>query len=219
MKRFFKISIFLVIIAMAFSALGYFTRNKPKVSIKPKDISAVTPVNKSPEGHVAKKLSTRSTGIKSFCKAKGYNSDYCFMVDMSLPSGKARFFIYDLNSNDVQGAGLVTHGSGSVAAGNQLQFSNKPGSNCTSLGKYKIGKDYYGRFGLAYKLHGLDQSNSRAFERFVVLHAHACVPGFEIYPLSICPSLGCPTVSPAFLQKLKGYIDQSAKPILLYIYK
>jgi hypothetical protein len=219
MKRFLHISIFLVIISLAFSALGYFILNKPKASIKPKKISSGTTIHSSPEGHVAKKLATRSAGIKSFCKVKGYNSEYCFMIDMGLHSGKSRFFIYDLNSNNVKDAGLVTHGSGSVGSGDQLVFSNKPGSNCTSLGKYRIGKDYYGRFGLAYKLHGLDQSNSKAFERFVVLHAHACVPGFEVYPLSICPSLGCPTVSPAFLQKLKSYVDQSAKPILLYIYK
>lgn len=141
------------------------------------------------------------------------------MIDMSVPSGKNRFFIYDPRVDKVRGAGLVTHGSGSAVTSDQLVFSNKPGSNCTSLGKYKIGKDYYGRFGLAYKLHGLDQSNNNAFARFVVLHAHPCVPGFEVYPVSICPSLGCPTVSPAFLLELKTYIDRSAKPVLLYIFK
>ncbi len=140
------------------------------------------------------------------------------MVDMSLPSGKKRFFIYNLKKKSVLAGGLVTHGSGSVSSDGQLVFSNRPGSNCTSLGKYKIGREYYGRFGLAYKLHGMDAGNSKAFERFVVLHAHACVPGREIYPLLICPSLGCPTVSPPFLQQLKTFIDGSAKPILLYIY-
>jgi hypothetical protein len=33
------------------------------------------------------------------------------------------------------------------------------------------------------------------------------------------PSLGCPTVSPQFLQTLKTYIDRSGKPVLLYIYR
>ena len=113
----------------------------------------------------------------------------------------------------------VTHGSGSITGREDLFFSNEPGSNCTSLGKYKIGNAYQGRFGLAYKLYGLDKTNSKAFERFVVLHAHSCVPANDVYPLPICPSQGCPTVAPEFLQKLTRYINSSDEPILLSIYK
>ena len=76
-----------------------------------------------------------------------------------------------------------------------------------------------GKFGLAYKLYGLDSTNSKAFERFVVLHAHSCVPNEEIDPEPLCQSWGCPTVSPEFLQELKKYIDASEKPILLWIYQ
>jgi len=137
---------------------------------------------------------------------------------MRLPSGKKRFFVYDLERDSVEIAGLVTHGSGSEGESDELVFSNTPNSYCTSLGKYKIGNGYNGRFGLAYKLYGLDKTNSKAFDRFVVLHAHECVPNDEIAPLSICLSQGCPTVSPAFLTQLKTCIDQSEKPILLWIY-
>ena len=171
-----------------------------------------------PPAMVLEKLASKSTTIEKYCKANGYNSSFCFMIDMSLPSRKQRFFIYNLKRAMVLDAGLVTHGAGSIGSGGQLSFSNTPGSNCTSLGKYKIGKDFYGKFGLAYKLHGLERGNSMAFKRAVVLHAHDCVPAHEIYPLTICPSLGCPTVSTDFLQTLKQYIDGSAKPVLLYIY-
>ncbi|MGZ5191235.1 MAG: murein L,D-transpeptidase catalytic domain-containing protein, partial [Flavisolibacter sp.] len=90
-------------------------------------------------------------------------------------------------------------------------------SGCTSLGKYKIGNPYQGKFGLAYKLYGLDKTNSNAFSRFVVLHAHDCVPDDETEN-EICQSPGCPTVSVAFLKELKTMINNSEKPVLLWIY-
>ena len=110
-------------------------------------------------------------------------------------------------------------GSGSDEGADDLIFSNKANSYCTSLGKYKIGKSYSGKFGMAYKLYGLENTNNNAFDRFVVLHSHSCVPNNEIFPVPICVSLGCPTVSPAFfLDKLKAYLDESLQPVLLWIY-
>ena len=114
--------------------------------------------------------------------------------------------------------GLVTHGQGKTVT-EKIQFSNAVGSYCTSPGKYKIGNSYTGRFGLAFKLHGLESSNSNAFNRFVVLHAHDCVPNEEVYPQSICQSQGCPTVAPDFLQELSAIIGRHSKPILLEVLK
>ena len=100
----------------------------------------------------------------------------------------------------------------------KAKFSNADGSHCTAVGKYKIGNPYMGRFGLAYKLYGLDSTNSNAFKRYVVLHAHDCVPNDEVFT-EICQSDGCPTVSPNFLKKLQRLIDDSPKPVLLWIYE
>ncbi len=172
-----------------------------------------------PDDSTAKRRATNVVALKKFCEENDYNTTRCFMIDMSIHSGKNRFFVYNFKTDSVEYAGLVTHGSGSISATGQLNFSNVPGSGSTSLGKYKIGNAYQGRFGLAYKLHGLDNTNNKAFERFVVLHAHSCVPEVEVYPLDICPSLGCPTVSPAFLQTIKLYLDKTNKPILLTIYQ
>ena len=99
-----------------------------------------------------------------------------------------------------------------------LVFSNIPNSNCTSLGKYKIGNSYNGNFGLSYKLKGLDKTNSRALDRAVVLHSYCGVPNTEVYPAPICVSEGCPMVSTAFFTQLKAYMDESQEPILLWIY-
>ena len=160
------------------------------------------------------RINNKVAELKKYDKQGTFNKQYCFLIDMSIHSGRNRFFIYNLLKDSVVASGLVTHGRGTAAKNNQLQFSNTVSSNCTSLGRYRVGKPYMGKFGLAYKLHGLDKTNSRAFERFVVLHAHDCVPNSEVFPLPICESLGCPTVSPAFLTILKKYISVQPNPSL-----
>jgi hypothetical protein len=154
--------------------------------------------------------------MEGYAKQNGYNAHHCFLVDMKLPSGRNRFFIFDLRQDSVLYAGLVTHGSGTTYS-ETVQYSNEVGSYCTSPGRYKIGSPYIGKFGLAYKLHGLDASNSNAYARAVVLHSHSCVPDTETYPGEICESWGCPTVAPSFLAQLKTYLEHTDKPMLLWI--
>ncbi|RZL02648.1 MAG: hypothetical protein EOO89_28735 [Pedobacter sp.] len=75
---------------------------------------------------------------------------------------------------------------------------------------------YTGRFGKSYTLDGLEETNTNMFKRAVVLHAWSGVPNYPI-PYEPIESEGCSTVSPDFLETLAGYIDQSYKPIWLYI--
>ncbi|GGB13789.1 hypothetical protein GCM10011511_41890 [Puia dinghuensis] len=137
---------------------------------------------------------------------------------MRLPSGKNRFFVYDLRRDSVLMAGLVAHGSGGSNFSAEPVFSNVDGSGCSSLGRYRVGYKYQGRFGPAYKLYGLDSTNSRAFARNVVLHSYAAVPERETYPNPICNSLGCPMVSPGFLRMLQPVIEGAGKPICLWVF-
>jgi hypothetical protein len=148
----------------------------------------------------------------------GFDLSICFLVDMRLPSGMNRFFVYDLRRDSVLAAGLVAHGSGGSNFSVRPVFSNRDGSGCTSLGRYRVGYAYRGQFGPAYKLYGLDSSNSRAFARNVVLHSYAEVPGHEVYPLPICNSLGCPMVAPVFLERLRPLIAGAGKPVCLWIF-
>ncbi len=156
--------------------------------------------------------------VKEFVSRNNYNREICFFIDMSVASGSRRFFIYDLKRDSTTEAGLVTHGNCYQYWLEGRKYSNEVGSGCTSLGKYKIGKPYYGKFGLAYKLYGLDKTNNNTLKRFVVLHSHTCVPDEETKD-DICQSNGCPTVSPSFLEKLRTIVDKSNKPVLLYIYE
>lgn len=163
------------------------------------------------------KIRTVTSGLKSYIVKNKFNTNYCIIIDMKRPSGSNRLFLYNLKKDTIELAGLVAHGSGSQQEDGSLTFSNVPGSLATSLGKYKIGNPYYGQFGLAYKLHGLDETNSKAFVRNVVLHGHGCVPDYETDPDEICMSWGCPTVAPSFLNELKEYIDKASRPLLLDI--
>jgi len=154
---------------------------------------------------------------KEFTKLNRYNQQTVFMVDLSMHSWLERFAVVDLKSNSVIHKGLVAHGAGGKYWSKKAVFSNVPNSLCSSPGKYKIGAKYNGRFGTAYKLHGLDDTNSKAFERFIVLHGYDCVPDDSLYPEYLCNSEGCPMVSYKFLDVLSTYIDKSTKPVLLWI--
>jgi L,D-transpeptidase catalytic domain len=216
MKFFMKLSATALLLLASFTALAYFFWYKPKFNSKAAAASFVINERASSK-KLLERLKLKADDMALYAKQHDYNTRYCFMVDMKIASGKKRFFVYDLKNDSVELAGLVTHGSGKVSS-DDIQFSNAEGSLCTSLGKYKIGGSYNGKFGLAFKLYGLDNSNSNAYNRFVVLHSHSCVPNEETAPFPICESWGCPTVAPAFLTALKKYIDKSEQPILLNIY-
>ena len=163
-------------------------------------------------------LKEQAGNILAYAKKNNYNTQQCFLVNMNINSGTNRFFVYDLKKDSLLDAGLVAHGRCNENWLTGRKYGNAPGCGCTSLGKYKVGKPYKGRFGLAYKLYGLDSTNNNAFKRFVVSHSHSCMPDKEVDPYPVCQSDGCPMVSPIFLNKLAGIIDGSSKPILLYTF-
>lgn len=212
MKFFFTALLF----CASISALAYLFWYKPKFS-KHATVKAFAIKKAGVDVHVKQRVLTHAATISKHAKANNYNTEYCFLIDMKVTSGKNRFFVYNLEKDSIELTGLVTHGRGKTNS-NNIQFSNAEGSLCTSLGKYKIGSSYTGKFGLAYKLYGLDATNNNAFARFVVLHAHTCVPNEETDPFPICESQGCPTVAPAFLTQLAKFINKADKPIMLSIY-
>jgi len=154
-----------------------------------------------------------------YSQQNGYSTEYCFLVDMGISSGRNRLFVLDMKKNTLVLAGLVAHGNCNNQSLEQARFSNTPNCGCSSSGRYKVGTSYRGEFGKSYRLYGLDSSNSNAFKRGIVLHAFDPVPDQEIYPMVLCNSFGCPMVSRSFLNKLSSIIDRSEKPILLWIYK
>jgi hypothetical protein len=168
---------------------------------------------------IHQRLKDRALSLKVYLKKyPNYSQKTAILIDMRQHSGKKRLFVYDLDSMKILSSSLVSHGSGSeTGIKDSLQFSNTPNSYMSSLGKYKIGGSYIGNFGKSYKLHGLDATNSKAYDRLVVLHRYSCVPDEEqVY--EICNSLGCPMVSENYFLELDSYINASKQPMLMEIY-
>jgi hypothetical protein len=202
---------YVIPVALILAGTTAFTLRVPEKSLVAGRTLSL-PLNEGPEFFRAK-----ASEAKRFVSQNGFNESIVFLIDMSIPSEKNRFFIYDLKKDSVLASALVSHGI-CYAGEPGARFSNNVGSGCSSLGKYKIGKSYYGQWGYSYKLHGLESSNSNAYERTVVLHSHNSIPDFE-NGSELVQSLGCPMVSPTFLQALKKIINGSSKPVMLWIYQ
>jgi len=200
-----------------FTSCGIFISKKSEQRPLPTTPETVSPVFASKPVYVSPFM-TRATQARNYSLQNNFSTKYCFFVDMSIHSGRNRFFVYDLEKNIVLLSGLVAHGSCKQGFLDEAKFSNVPGCGCSSLGKYRIGEKYRGQYGISYKLYGLESTNSNAYKRAVVLHGLSCVPNNEIYPRVVCNSLGCAMVSPGFFQQLAFIIDNSKKPVVLWIY-
>jgi hypothetical protein len=210
MKRILLTTIIVLFCFLLAGAAWYYSKIKTGKTHRP--VTEIT------NRKLLTRLHTHATSLIAYAKQHKYNTNTCFLIDMSIESGKNRFFVYDLEKDSIVDAGLVAHGRCNKDWLKGRQYGNNIGCGCTSLGRYKVGNPYNGRFGRAYKLHGLDSSNNNAFKRFVVLHSYSAVPDAEVHPLPICQSDGCPMTSEAFLKKLATVIDHSKQPILLYIF-
>jgi hypothetical protein len=212
---YFKTILFILLGSAAFAAASYFFWYKPKFKPGRRTYAPLTKKDAKNRGS----LHTKGDSLQLFARKKKYNEEICFLVDMSIPSGKNRFFVYNMKKDSLLLEGLVAHGSCDNGFQAGPVFSNKVNSGCSSLGRFKVGNSYAGNFGTAFKLHGLDSTNSNAFDRFIVLHSYECVPEEQTDPVPICNSRGCPMVSPGFLERLKPIIKGSAKSLVLWIYE
>ncbi len=173
---------------------------------------------------VEKDYITKHQEALSYCKENGFNDNYYFLIDLSLHSGKNRFFVYDFKEVKITNQNLVTHGACDHFSVNlnkykTAKFSDKIDSHCSMKGKFKIGKRDYSSWGInvKYWLYGLEVTNKSAVDRVVVLHSWSKVSNKEIAPDYSPLSWGCPAVSDVFMKKLDVKLQGSKKPVLLWI--
>ena len=124
--------------------------------------------------------------LKEYCRKKGLSENYAIIVDYSKPSGKHRVFVCDLKNQKIMASSLCAHGAGKGSSVFKPIFSNEIGSNCSSLGHYKItGRHQMSSSGLpSFRLQGLDASNSNAMKRGILIHSAKLVSycRLGIYP-------------------------------------
>ena len=140
MKKFVLISFVLVALGAGVMAYArYATLSSDTVPVK-----------------IEQRLREKAQAGRAYCDKNGYNTNYCFLVDFSIHSGKRRFFVWDFKGDSVKYASLCAHGCGKNSTLSKPVFSNVEGSYCSSLGKYKVG---YGRIvsgGLMFIINCMD---------------------------------------------------------------
>lgn len=100
-----------------------------------------------------------------------WRKDIVGIADFGLHSAERRFHFVNLDRQEVKSF-HVSHGTGSDPEhdGWINTFSNVEGSNQTSRGAYITWEWYVGKFGTSVRLGGLDETNSRALQRYIVMH-------------------------------------------------
>lgn len=162
-------------------------------------------------------MQARIQELAGYAIENNYSTEYAFIINLGLKSGKKRFFLVDLLHATIIKSGLVAHGRGKEKFTLHKEYSNTLGSACSSLGLYKVGPAYRGGFGKSFRLIGLEKTNNNALSRAIVLHSMRCIPNKEI-PYPICQSEGCPSLSPEFLEEISPVIKKSEKPMLLWVF-
>ena len=183
---------------------------------------------------IPKDLDERADEALEYCKENGYSTDYCLLVDYGRHSGRVRFFLWDFQKEKQVMKCLCAHGYGKGSTARKPVFSNEPGSFCSSLGHYKVGREKAmskpkGRKALV--LYGKDKTNSNALQRGILIHP-VSLPNFSIYPFLIPvkvhkvlghkirpKSEGCITIPFRKYEKVSKVAKSSNKPLMLWVYE
>jgi hypothetical protein len=126
---------------------------------------------------------------------------YLYYVDMGLDNRTARGYVFDMDRLVVvEGPFAVAHGRGSARTRDAVpnRFSNRPGSNATSLGLYLAQETYsfggklagrrYSSVGLRMKGES-GEFNSAARARGIVAHGAPYVSGAQAGRSEGCPAM------------------------------
>ena len=186
-------------------------------------------------GHsTPKDLDERAEEALEYCKENGYSTDYCLLVDYGRHSGRVRFFLWDFEKEKPVLKSLCAHGYGKGSTARKPVFSNEPGSFCSSLGHYRVGREKTmskpkGRKALV--LYGKDKTNSNALQRGILIHP-VSLPDFSIWPLMIPvkvhkvlghkirpKSEGCITIPFRKYSEVVEIVKSSSKPLMLWVYE
>jgi hypothetical protein len=129
------------------------------------------------------------------------------VIDYSLPSTAKRLWVVDLSTNDVVMNEYVAHGtrSGGTWA---TDFSNRAGSNQSSLGAFLTLNAYAGVRGPSLRLQGLEPGiNDRAFARGIVIHGTPNVSAARADAGRLGRTEGCPAVPQASARRLVHLLE------------
>lgn len=186
-----------VLFILIFSLVGISSSTKYKLTKKEiSDIYKEAGLNENISYDSFKKACTGYNNLP-------YSSKIIAIIDFSLPSYKKRFAVIDLEKRKLLYQTYTAHGknTGNLYA---THFSNKNDSLKSSLGFYKTGQTYQGKYGYSLRLLGLEKGiNDQALNRAIVIHPAEYVYEEFIrrYKMS-GRSWGCPALPPKVSSKI-----------------
>lgn len=164
-----------------------------------------------------KRIKGRAEALEALCKREGYNTDIAIFIDLARHSGRRRFVVWSFAEQRAILCCPVSHGSGSPMSHQRSAYartSNEDGSHLSSLGRALIAERYEGRYGTAYRLDGLDATNSNLRSRSVVLHGWEHTTSYPIWPRATVGSFGCPVLSRRMMQRVDELLQQEQRVVI-----
>ena len=163
------------------------------------------------------RVAERAEELLTFCREKGYNTHVALFVDLSRHSGRCRFMAWDFERGEPLFCSPVSHGSGSDKPHTRSAYarlSNDDGSHLSSVGRALVAERYEGRYGVAYRLDGLDATNSNLRSRCVVLHGWGHTTSYPIWPVATTGSFGCPVLSRPMMKRVDALLREQRNVVL-----
>ena len=154
-----------------------------------------------------------------FARRHNMNEHYALFVDYSIPSGTPRLFVWDFHQKKIIASTYVMHGSGGGSTAEHPRFSNRPGSNCSALGRFLVTKEHGNVNKNGFRLKGMDKDNQTAYARGLLIHSSFWVDSncwMKYIPLRGKSCSGCVTVSSRGMNYLGKLINKEKKPLLLW---
>ena len=163
------------------------------------------------------RVAERAEALGEFCRKEGYNTNVALFVDLSRHSGRCRFVAWNMKRNAPIFTCPVSHGSGAQRSHVRSVYantSNEDGSHLSSLGRALVAERYEGRYGVAYRLDGLDATNSNLRPRCVVLHGWEHTTSFPIWPFATVGSFGCPVLSRKMMCRVDKLLQNEDRVVI-----
>lgn len=172
-----------------------------------------------PDRREYKTIEERAEKALAFARRHNMNEHYALFVDYGIPSGTPRLFVWDFHQKNIVASTYVMHGPGGGSTAESPRFSNRPGSGCSSLGRFLVTKENGNRNKRGFRIKGVDVDNQTAYARGLMIHGARWVDRHcwkRYIPLNGKCCQGCVTVSSRGMNYLWPLINKEKKPLLLW---
>jgi len=193
-------------------------RNTASSNYENQSFASLKQADEGADSYSYESLYEQTKQLQDYAIQYGANPELGIMINLGLKSAKKRFFIVDLTTNTIIKMGIVAEGENSRKQADQKKDALEPGVVAGAAGVYKVDKHAKGRFNPSYKLYSMQNNgNSSVAQKSMKLMSSKKVP----YAEAIAPLMktkGNLSVSVRFFKEIRTMLNQSEKPVLLWVY-